>query len=66
MPVIIDSGDEEGFNVYLGFSAWSANISARTYYQSTVLDQKSSWSKMMWSSKGQVSNLLILLSANAI
>ena len=63
MPVLIDSGDEEGFKVYLGFSAWSANISARTSYQSKVLDQKSSWSKMAWSSKGQVDHLLIALSA---
>ena len=66
MSVFIDSGDEEGFNVYLGFSAWSANITARTYYQSTVLDQKSSWSKMMWSSKGQVANPLILIPTYSI
>ena len=63
MPVFIDSGDEEGFNVYLGFSASPANISGRTYYQSTVLDQNISWSEMMWSSKGRVANLLTVLSA---
>ena len=60
MPVFIDSGDEEEFKVYLGFSARSSYISVRTSYQSTVLDRKSSWSKMTWSSKGQVYHLLIV------